>query len=497
MVFYVWFHATIICLPSIFVNRVITSSDGKHYCREQWDTLLEARVYLGCYTTFTIICPLIVTSLAYCFVWRAFRSSQMKVNNMAVARKAKQTSYLPYTSKTEMRLLKMLFFMVFCFVTLWAPYVIHRFLTYMRHTQPQSDYLILTAYWICKVQPVLDPLIYGYLNKQFKTSLFDMCRICSFQCTCPSDFGDENFSSFVESYGSDASQNDIPASATPNTPNPKLENTPITSVTGQASNNSVPPVGHRRSKLEHNQQYQDTKKANKIIFKGDNIITDGHHQSEENGHIGDKAIRETSVHTFIQSQVYTISPSQMADRPSSSFDMFGTVDPDTIMEWKSVVPKSNNNQNRLLKRRLPYLHNRKTINSDRIQPLSASPLFSTTQAVKNSQQIPSKVKAIPFSMLYKSPQGCYLTKSTGEGTSSSHSTHIPNDFKSPSTPWAYIKQSTYQSEPLMLERLNKRNARAFLPPLEISEPKKSKRKRRKILHKRIHNQPEKKINDIG
>ena len=101
---------------------------------------------------------------------------------MNTLRRPKTVSYLPYASKTEIRLLKMLFFMVFCFVVLWSPLVVHWFLKYFDQDLSLSEYFILTSEWFCRIQPVLDPIIYGYLNKQFRKSLRDMLRVCS-QCS--------------------------------------------------------------------------------------------------------------------------------------------------------------------------------------------------------------------------------------------------------------------------------------------------------------------------
>ncbi len=151
-------------------------------CDEAWSSDTQAQVYLVCYTTLTMFAPLILTSTSYCFVWRAFRVSQRRVNVMNTLKRPKTASYLPYASKTEIRLLKMLFFMVFCFVVLWSPLVVHWFLKYFKTDLVLSEYLILTNEWFCRIEPVLDPIIYGYLNKQFRKSLRDMLRVCS-QCS--------------------------------------------------------------------------------------------------------------------------------------------------------------------------------------------------------------------------------------------------------------------------------------------------------------------------
>ncbi len=101
---------------------------------------------------------------------------------MNTLKRPKTASYLPYASKTEIRLLKMLFFMVFCFIVLWTPYVVQWFLKDFKQDLVLSEYFILTSQWFCRIQPVLDPVIYGYLNKQFRKSLCDMLRVCS-QCS--------------------------------------------------------------------------------------------------------------------------------------------------------------------------------------------------------------------------------------------------------------------------------------------------------------------------
>ncbi len=151
-------------------------------CISSWSSTMAGQTYLVCYTTFTIFGPLVLTSVCYCMVWRAFRISQRRVNIMNTLKRPKTASYLPYASKTEIRLLKMLFFMVFCFIVLWTPYVVRWFLQCFKPDLILSEYFILTSQWFCRIQPVLDPVIYGYLNKQFRKSLCDMLRVCS-QCS--------------------------------------------------------------------------------------------------------------------------------------------------------------------------------------------------------------------------------------------------------------------------------------------------------------------------
>ncbi len=180
-------------------------------CEETWSNNTQAQIYLVFYTILTMFAPLVLTSTSYCLVWRAFRVSQRRVNVMNTLKRPKTASYLPYASKTEVRLLKMLFFMVFCFVVLWSPLVVHWFLKYFSPNTALSEYFILTSEWFCRIQPVLDPIIYGYLNKQFRKSLRDMLRVCS-QCSAyySTDVrvstGDNNSPNSSDLYGDHFSQ---------------------------------------------------------------------------------------------------------------------------------------------------------------------------------------------------------------------------------------------------------------------------------------------------
>ena len=122
------------------------------------------------WTTLTIFLPLTVSCVAYYLVWRAFRLSQLKVN---VARVLKVGRGAAIFSTTELRLLKTLLLMIFCYVALWTPYLAYLFLWFFSDVQIPRDF-IMTSMWICRVQPVLDPLIYGYLNDQFRRGLCDM-----------------------------------------------------------------------------------------------------------------------------------------------------------------------------------------------------------------------------------------------------------------------------------------------------------------------------------
>ena len=473
MVFYVWFHATIICLPIIFVNK-LQETDYGLYCREEWSTLTEARVYLICYTLFTIICPLIVTCMAYCFVWRAFRNSQMKVNIMSAIRRAKQTSYLPYASKTEIRLLKMLFLMVFCFVTLWAPYVVHRFLIYMRHETPQSDYLILTAMWICKVQPVLDPLIYGYLNKQYKRSLFDICRICSIQCTCPADLAGDDWSSLdgaaLHSSESDGSRACIVIHSTP--VNATRLDHPIPSMTIQAT----PATKAQDVTQTHDKEFLQHTNIQSTVDQSHSLnksIKQPLHQIKSQPN-------KTVTHTFYQTEVYTISPLHIQNNVTTPpFELFATGDPETIMEWKSINRSHSRNPQKLLNRRMPYLHARMSVKPEKKKvPGSTSDCYSSQLDYPSSE-------SIPCNMLYRTA-GCYRRRSTTEEATGNSDRLDEENF---CTPFNVINQSAFQRDTLMMDGMNQKNRREFLPPISIENTtKKKRRKRRKLLHKRIAEQ---------
>lgn len=193
MIIYTWFHSAVISLPRLFICKVYEIRPHQSVCDEQWDTLQQGQAYLVCYTLFTIFLPLLISCMAYVLVWRAFRISQRKVTVMNVLKRPKSASYVPYASKTEIRLLKMLFLMVFCFVILWAPQVVYLFIRYFDSDRVLSEYFVYVALWVCKIQPVVDPIIYGYLNKHFRRSMRELVHHCSVQC---SDMGiDETISS--------------------------------------------------------------------------------------------------------------------------------------------------------------------------------------------------------------------------------------------------------------------------------------------------------------
>ena len=424
MIFYVWFHAAIICLPVVFVNKIIKDDDGKKYCFEQWTSVTAARAYLVCYTLFTILCPLVVTCVAYIFVWIAFKSSQKKVKIVS-CRKNRHTSNP--ASKTELRLLKMLFFMVSCFVVLWAPYVIFRFLVHLRKTEPLSDYFILAGTWVCKVQPVLDPLIYGYLNKQFKRNLCDICRMWTIQCTCPSDVTEGALSSY---YGEDL---DSSISERP------IDQQPLKR---EPSDSQIIPVLKPESKFS------------------------------------------TALKSLNESEVYTIHP---RIEHQTSLHMFPALESETIMEWKDIDDSTSLPARR--RKRTPYLQNRKRSEKDitsgrlnedeylRTIP-SASKIISrkhiSEHIGRHSHHISSS--HIPNHFQYKSTQSGNILEPVNK-TITGTTTATDNTM-------TYIhEKQTFQCETLLLSGL--RHPVGHLPPLITTTTSTKGRKKKKILHKRI------------
>ena len=191
MICYVWTHAIAICIPRLFVFAARENIYGHTICDQFWTYPSQSQAYLLSYSILTILGPLLVTCMAYYLVWRAFRTSQRKVNDMTTLRRPKTLSRMPYASKTEIRLLKTLLLMVSCFVLLWTPYLVYLFISQFSRSSfaSTSVYFILTSTWIRKFQPVLDPLIYGYLNKQFRQTFFEMLDHCATSCVRSLELG--------------------------------------------------------------------------------------------------------------------------------------------------------------------------------------------------------------------------------------------------------------------------------------------------------------------
>ena len=183
MIFWVWVHSIIISLPLFFTYDVKTMGNGKEVCKEKWQNDTQAQAYFIAHFLLTILGPVLVTCCAYIFVWRAFRLSQRRINVMNTLKRPKTAPFIPYASKTEVRLLKMLFIMVFCYLIFWAPFVVFRFMYFFGTKSAISPHFAMTATWITKLQPVTDPLIYGYLNRNFRQSLNEIVNNCPCSCT--------------------------------------------------------------------------------------------------------------------------------------------------------------------------------------------------------------------------------------------------------------------------------------------------------------------------
>ncbi|XP_078000660.1 putative G-protein coupled receptor 176 [Glandiceps talaboti] len=183
MISYIWIHAVVICLPNLFVYEVtkIPKTDTL-ICIDIWKSRLQRRIYLILYATLTLFIPLTITCLAYCFVWRAFRLSQRRVNVIKSLKRPKTAMHMPYASKTEMKLLKMLFVMVSVFLLCWGPNVVVVFYLTFLPSVPITQYAILTVQWVTRLNAVLNPIIYGYLNKYFRQGFNDLLRTCPFTC---------------------------------------------------------------------------------------------------------------------------------------------------------------------------------------------------------------------------------------------------------------------------------------------------------------------------
>ncbi|CAH1792906.1 unnamed protein product [Owenia fusiformis] len=183
IVLYIWLHSTIVCVPYLLTYTLACLVPQSVVCYQHWTNQVQGQMYFTFYSLITIFGPLLVTCLAYCFVWRAFRLSHRRVNVVNALRRPKVAQYLPYSTKTETRLLKMLLVMVFCYILFWGPFVGVLFHVQFTSYWTTSDILVLTAVWITRLQSVLDPFIYGYLNKQFRQSLYELLRVCPCQCT--------------------------------------------------------------------------------------------------------------------------------------------------------------------------------------------------------------------------------------------------------------------------------------------------------------------------
>lgn len=180
MVAYTWTHAVLISLPKLFVAGVspVTS------CVEQWPSRQQAQIYLVIYMSLTIFAPLLLTCVAYYLVWRGFRSSHRRVNikgSSGPRRNKPGSANMAQAAVRERRLMHTLLLMVTCFVALWAARVVSLFMRFFS-TAALSEYFVLTAFWISKIEPVVDPIIYGYLNKHFRKHLRELIRVCSIHC---------------------------------------------------------------------------------------------------------------------------------------------------------------------------------------------------------------------------------------------------------------------------------------------------------------------------
>ncbi|CAD5121443.1 unnamed protein product [Dimorphilus gyrociliatus] len=176
MVTWVWFHSIVICLPHLFVSKLRFSTfydSPRKVCEEAWNSKTDGRIFWTLYTILTVFGPLLLTVTAYILIWRTFRLSQKRIcegNNNA-----------SQTTKNELHLLKMMALMLVCYVIFWAPFIAAQFILHFKCSPPPL-YLILTAAWFARLESVLDPILYGYLNKDFRNGLTSSLRSCP--CSC-------------------------------------------------------------------------------------------------------------------------------------------------------------------------------------------------------------------------------------------------------------------------------------------------------------------------
>ena len=182
IIFYIWLHSVVICLPTVFVYRITDTPSRAHVCLDVWNHASQGKIYVICYALLTVFIPLFLTCLAYCIVWRTFRRSHRRVHVLNDIVRPTNPTYTLNSSKTEIKLLKMLFIMVFGFVLFQAPAVALQFLRYFGAVHTYSETLNLTAAWLSSVECVFDPFVYGYLNKHFRQGLFELLLHCPCHC---------------------------------------------------------------------------------------------------------------------------------------------------------------------------------------------------------------------------------------------------------------------------------------------------------------------------
>lgn len=176
MITWVWLHSIVICLPHLFVSKLHFSTfydSPRRVCEEVWVNKTDGRIFWSLYIVLTVFGPLLLTVTAYILIWRAFRRSQKRIcegNNNG-----------SQTTKNELHLLKMMALMLACYVVFWAPFIVAQFILHFKSSPPPL-YLILTAAWFARLESVLDPILYGYLNKDFRNGLTSSLRSCPCHC---------------------------------------------------------------------------------------------------------------------------------------------------------------------------------------------------------------------------------------------------------------------------------------------------------------------------
>lgn len=183
---FIWMSAIAITLSWWFVFQVVTLQGPLPFCYEAWPSPTSDRIYflsvhlLACFTI-----PVFLITILNGIVWHKV-STRPLISHSPSSSTTPSSVYLLHR-KTKYRVLKMLSFLTLAFVLSWLPlYVIMtriKFFGLPNKTDAPVDHyvfqvLIPIAQLLGSTNSCLNPILYAFLNKKFRTSLNLLVRSC-------------------------------------------------------------------------------------------------------------------------------------------------------------------------------------------------------------------------------------------------------------------------------------------------------------------------------
>ena len=154
----IWSLCFAVCSPLVFIYRVETRNDQIICVNTRWGNI-GRQIYYSLHGALFLVVPLLYMNV-----------TQIKINLTLLRRiKVVRNSVAEETNRRHRKVAKTLAALTIAFAICWSPFMITRTLIYFHLTSPGIAWRA-SQILIC-VNPVLDPLLYGYYGGNLKTRL--------------------------------------------------------------------------------------------------------------------------------------------------------------------------------------------------------------------------------------------------------------------------------------------------------------------------------------